>query len=494
MPTGADPLPDDPKDESLPAPDDAEPPSDEASCDEAPADDSPIADEDAAEPSPGAAGDAPPDAAPALDAPGEDADVVEAVGGSADEAPDAADETPDAADEATDAADEASADDSPIAEEDDTGPAPGAAGDAPPDGADHAADAAEEDAPGDARDFGPDEEDSDAGDEAAADKIPDASGADVDAGPVWGPPGARLADTLAASHDADDSSPADSVDGTLDNDSWSPPLRSIGTPLRLPAVRARRPGVLATVLRAGWEELNYPRARVRAGMRRALNRMKERRLVASLLWGTLAGATFILYASGAGMSRGIVAWTVFAGVAVGMIAGGPAALVHAWPAAIVAPIVACAWAGWAFGPGALWLGMATCAGLLVLYFAAAEVAPLVGAAGVAWLVLHPTGLAQSPGALVIAGIAFVLSAACFIAMRKRVTAPIMAACWVLLSGATAARVAWWALGASAPATWALESLAGPGGLAACVAGAAFGMALFSWPRRRESRARPVFDD
>jgi len=417
MPTGADPLPDDPKDESLPASEDAEASSDEASCDKAAADDSPVADEDAAGPSPGAAGDAPPDAAiPASDTAGKDAGVDDAVGQS-------------------------------------------------------------------------DEEDSDATDEA-----PDAGGADADDRPVWTPPAARLKDTLRASHDADDIPPSGGVDEALGNDNWSPPLPFMGTPLRLPAVRARRPGILTSVLRAGWEELNYPRARVRAGMRRALNRMKERRLVASLLWGTLAGATFILYASGAGMSRGIVAWAVFAAVAVGMIAGGPAALVHAWPAAIVAPLIACAWAGWAFGPGALWLGMATCAGLLVLYFAAAEVAPLVGAAGVAWLVLHPTGLVQSPGALVIAGVVFVLSAACFIAMRKRVTAPIMAACWVLLSGATAARVAWWTLGASAPETWALEPLAGPGGLAACVAGAAFGMALFSWPRRRETRARPVFDD
>jgi len=410
-------LPDDPKDEPLPASGDAEAPSEEASCDKAPADDSPVADEGAA------------------------------------------------------------------------GSFPGVAGDAPPDAADRDAEAAEEDAPGDAGESGSDE-----GDSGPADEAPDAGGADADDRPVWGPPAARLKDTLRASRDAGDTPPSGSVNETPDNDSWSPPLPFMGTPLRLPAVRVRRPGLLATVLRAGWEELNYPRARVRAGIRRALNRMKERRLVASLLWGTLAGATFILYASGAGVSRGIVAWAVFAAVAVGMIAGGPAALVHAWPAAIVAPLVACAWAGWAFGSGALWLGMATCAGLLVLYFAAAEVAPLVGAAGVAWLVLHLTGLAQSPGALVIAGVVFVLSAACFIAMRKRVTAPIMAACWVLLSGATAARVTWWTLGASAPATWALEPLAGPGGLAACVAGGAFGMALFSWPRRRETRARPVFED
>jgi len=403
------------------------------------------------------------------------------------------DESPPAPEDAEAPPDDASCDgapaaDSPVPDDDAVDPASDTGGEGP--ATDGAVVRSDEEAPEAAN------ETADAaaeGDNEAPD-TPDAGGSDHDDRPVWGPPAARLKDTLGASRDADGVPSPDGVNEALDEANWSPPLPSRGTPLRLPAVRARRPGVLATVLRAGWEELNYPRARARAGMRRALNRMKERRLVASLLWGTLAGATFILYASGAGMSRGIVAWAVFAGVSIGMIAGGPAALVHAWPAAIVAPLVACAWAGWAFGAGALWLGMATCAGLLVLYFAAAEVAPLVGAAGVTWLALHLTGLSHGTGALVMAGVVFVLTAAFLIAMRKRVTSPIVAACWVLLSGATAARVAWWALGASAPATWALEPLAGPAGLAACVAGAAFGMALFSWPRRRETRARPVFDD
>ena len=226
-------------------------------------------------------------------------------------------------------------------------------------------------------------------------------------------------------------------------------------------------------------------------MRRAANRMRERRLVASIFWATLAGATFILYATGVGATRGAFAWTIFAGVTVGLAAGGPAALVHAWPAAVAAPIIACVWAGWAFGLGALWLGLATCSALLVVYFAAAEVAPFVAAAGAAWLALHLTGLAEGSARLVVGSAVFVTSAAILLVLRKRVTAPIVGAGWVILSGAAAARVTWWTLGASVPATWAVQILPGPKGLTTCLLGAAFGTALFSWPRRRETATQSM---
>ncbi|MHC5056441.1 MAG: hypothetical protein ACYTKD_17225 [Planctomycetota bacterium] len=352
----------------------------------------------------------------------------------------------------------------------------------------------------------------DADDAGDASKTSDASDAGDDDKPVWGPPAAVRRDaemvfgdaealftTDFTTDDATDSATEaateavtdDAADEAEDDDDEDPPPPPRGTPLRIPVARARRPGVFAAVLRACWEELNYPRARVRARLRRAANRMKERRLVASLLWGTLAGATFILYASGVGVTRGVAAWTVFVGVALGLAAGGPAMLVHAWPAAVAAPLVACAWAGWAFGPGALWLGLATCSGLLALYFAAAEAAPVIAAAAVSWLALHLTGSAEGGTRLAVAGAVFAASAAVFIALRKHVTAPIVAACWVVLSGVTAARVAWWTLGQAVPTTWAVQALPGPRGLAACVAGAAFGAALFSWPRRRETVTQAI---
>ncbi|MHC4252136.1 MAG: hypothetical protein ACYS9X_23710 [Planctomycetota bacterium] len=359
---------------------------------------------------------------------------------------------------------------------DEDGPAAGSDGE-------DAGDAGDADDEGDANETGDASDTSDAGDD---DK------------PVWGPPaeGGRHAEMVFGDAEAlftTDDTTDDATDDAGDEaeEDEGPPPMPRGTPLRIPVARARRPGVLAAVLRACWEELNYPRARVRAGLRRAANRMKERRLVASLLWGTLAGATFILYASGVGVTRGVAAWTVFVGVALGLAAGGPAMLVHAWPAAVAAPLVACVWAGWAFGPGALWLGLATCSGLLALYFAAAEAAPVIAAAAVSLLVSHLMGSAEGGTRLAVAGAAFAASAAVFIALRKQVTAPIVAACCVVLSGMAAARVAWWTLGQAVPTTWAVQALPGPRGLAACVAGAAFGAALFSWPRRRETVTQAI---
>jgi hypothetical protein len=263
-----------------------------------------------------------------------------------------------------------------------------------------------------------------------------------------------------------------------------------GTTVRKrPFVRAAGPSLASALLAAAWDELNLPRARIRSALRRCAGRMRRHPAAAALFWGTLAGATFILYASGMGATRGFLAWAILVAGTVLIAAGGPLALVHAWPVAVVAAVGGAVWGCAALGTGALWLAAAVCAGVMSIYFAAAGLVPLVVAGGLGYLVWSglsvpaKTGAEPSSTGIVLGAVVFAASAAALIRLRRRLTAPLLAAGWVFVSATAAARLASAVLAGWMPASWLVGLLAGPDWIAAPVAGAAAGAAVLVWPRR-----------
>ncbi len=241
-------------------------------------------------------------------------------------------------------------------------------------------------------------------------------------------------------------------------------------------------GLGLDLLRAAWEELRRPRVRVRATLRRAVRRMRGRPRAAALFWGGLAGVVFILYAYGAGVGRGLLAWGVFTGTATLFAVGGPLALVYAWPVAVAAFLGGSVWAGIALGPGALWLAAATCAAVMSMYFAASELAPLLGAAALAWFAWSSAG--QWGGRFALAAAAFVAGAVVLLVLRRKATAPILLGGWVMVSCAAAARVGWLVSDGAVQVGWSMSAVPGPPGLVACATAAAACAGLLAWPRRR----------
>ncbi len=274
----------------------------------------------------------------------------------------------------------------------------------------------------------------------------------------------------------------------------SPPGRIAvaGTTVRKrPFVRGADPSLASALLAAAWDELNLPRARIRSALRRSAGRMRRRPAATALFWGTLAGTTFILYASGMGAARGLLAWTILVAGTTLIAAGGPMAVVHAWPVAVGAAVAGTVWGCVVLGTGALWLAAAVCAGVMSIYFAAAGLVPLVVAGGLGYLawwgfsVPARAGAEPSSAGIVLGVVVFAASAAALIRLRKRLTAPLLAAGWVFVSAAAAARLASAALAEWMPASWLVGLLAGPNWIAAPAAAAAAGAAVLVWPRRRK---------
>lgn len=249
-----------------------------------------------------------------------------------------------------------------------------------------------------------------------------------------------------------------------------------------PFIRAARAGVATAIIEAAWDELNIPRARIRTVLRRSVGRMRRRPRATALFWGTLAGAVFILYSSGMGAGQGFLAWGAFVAAGVVLAAGGPLAVVHAWPLAIAAVLAGAVWGCAALGAGALWLAAAVFAAVMSLYFAAAGLVPLVAAGGLAYLVWSRAG--PSSGRIVWAALVFAAASAALIRFRRRLTAPLLAAGWVLVSGAAAARLGWTVLGDWMPAGWSGGVLPGPPWLGAPVVAGAAASVILVWPRRR----------
>jgi hypothetical protein len=145
------------------------------------------------------------------------------------------------------------------------------------------------------------------------------------------------------------------------------------------------------------------------------------------------------------------------------------------------------WAVVSLGAGGAWLWLGVCAGLLAAYFAAGAAVPLVAAAAIGYVAWGVSG-SLGAGAVPAAGVA-AASFGALIAMRRTLTAPILAAAWTAASGAVASVAAWRALGESAPPAWALGTLPGPAGLAVVVLLAAACAAALVWPRARRGEKR-----
>ena len=246
-----------------------------------------------------------------------------------------------------------------------------------------------------------------------------------------------------------------------------------------------RMGLARQAARALIEELSRPRARLRRALRRARGGMRSHPLVSAALAAAMAGALFLLYATGVGAAYGAVAWAAFLGVFLALTLAGPLLLVYAWPAVVAGAAGLLLWGALEHGAGAVWLWVATASAFFIVYFASVEMAPLLGAGvlGVVALELGP-----APGTAV-----FVLTLGLFYWARRRLAASILAAAWAGLAGPAAAQAAWFVLGrvcretgdpasTSIPPEWLPGVLPGPGGLALWVVAAAALAAVLVWRR------------
>jgi hypothetical protein len=246
-----------------------------------------------------------------------------------------------------------------------------------------------------------------------------------------------------------------------------------------------RMGLARQVVSALAEELSRPRARLRRALRRARDGMRSHPLASAALVAALAGALFLLYATGVGVAHGAAAWAAFLGAFLALTVAAPLLLVYAWPAVVAGAAGLLLWGALELGAGAVWLWVATASAFFIVYFASVEMAPLVGAGVLAVAALE---LGRAPGIAV-----FVPALALFYWARRRLAASILAAAWAGLAGSAAAQVAWFVLGrvcretgdpasTNVPPEWLRGALPGPGGLALWIAAATVLAAVLVWRR------------
>jgi hypothetical protein len=213
--------------------------------------------------------------------------------------------------------------------------------------------------------------------------------------------------------------------------------------------------------------------------------MRSRPPLSAALVAALAGALFLLYATGVGAAHGAVAWAAFLGVFLTLAVGGPLLLVYAWPVVVAGAACLLLWGALEHGEGAVWLWVATASAFFIVYFASVEMAPLLGAGALAAAALE---LGPVPGIAV-----FVLALAALYWARRRLAASVLAAAWTVLASSVAAQAAWFVLGrvcretgdpasTSVPPEWLPGVLSGPGGLAPWVVAAAVLAAVLVWRR------------
>jgi hypothetical protein len=230
-------------------------------------------------------------------------------------------------------------------------------------------------------------------------------------------------------------------------------------------------------LRSLWEEVVYPRARVRAALRRAEHHARRFPTATAAALALTVGVPFFMYMQAGGF-RGFAAWGVFVGTTLFLALGGPLLLIFAWPAAVVGGVAGCLWLHFGMGEGAVWLGVATASALLVFYFATTEIAPMAAAAAAAW--------AASDLGTGVAVACFLVVAATTLTFRYRVTGPLVCAGWVLLSGAAAAHAAAAVLGSRMPQLWMRGPLPGPYGTSLWACALAIVAALLVVPKKRRA--------
>ena len=251
--------------------------------------------------------------------------------------------------------------------------------------------------------------------------------------------------------------------------------------------RTRRPGIVAGALRALVEELSRPRARVRRAVRRARHNVRSAPLASALGCVLLSALPFCLYATGVGLARAAPAAAAFLGAFVVLAVGGPLLLAYAWPVAGAFALSLLVWGACELEPGVTWLLVATVSAFLIVYLASAELAPLVGAGGLARLALE---LGRTAGIVV-----FVLALGVLYWAKRRVTPSILAAAWVGVAGSVAAQAGWLALRAVAPgdvpAEWMPGILPRPLGLLLWTAGAALFAASLVWRRAQTRDVTPA---
>jgi hypothetical protein len=316
----------------------------------------------------------------------------------------------------------------------------------------------------------------------------DASSADADEDVGEGAsPEAALADRIEpageAEEESDDSSesPAPPVVSAAPMESVAPVVRARGDDTR--SLAARRPGggspgLAMALARSLWEEVVFPRARVKAALRRAEHHAKRYPMASAIAVALFVGLPFIMFMN-AGFLPGILGWAVFVAAALFLIVGFPLLLIYAWPLTVVGVAMACVWVHLSMGEGALWLGVATISAMLTLYFAATEVVPFLAAGLVAWLV-RDSGTAASVAAFCAASLFFIY-------YRYRMTGPLLYAGWVALSSALAARVACWSVGDALPLAWMRGPIMGPAGTTLWALAIASIAGLLVIPKKRRYR-------
>lgn len=238
------------------------------------------------------------------------------------------------------------------------------------------------------------------------------------------------------------------------------------------------------------EELSRPRARLRRALRHARDAVRSSPLSSAAVFALLAGVLILLYATGVGAARGAAAAGAFLGAFLALVLGGPLVLIYAWPAVVAGAAGLLLWGVLALGAGAAWLWVATVSAFMIVYFASVEMAPLVGAAGLAGLASE---LGRSPAIAV-----FVLALGLFYWARRRLSASILAAAWTALAASAAAQVAWVVLdhicrqtGGRVPPEWGRGMLPGPVGLLLWVVATALVAARLVWSRPRDRETAPA---
>jgi hypothetical protein len=241
------------------------------------------------------------------------------------------------------------------------------------------------------------------------------------------------------------------------------------------------PSRFGMAARSFWEEVVYPRARVKAALRRAEHHAKRFPAASATALALLVGMPFFMYMQ-VGFGRGTLAWLAFVGTTILMAVGGPLMLIYAWPVLVAATIGASVWVQFAAGAGAVWLGVATVSAMLIFYFATTEVVPLAAAGVLGWLVKDYGAIAT---AVVFGGSLVVL-----LVYRYRMTGPIMYGAWVALSGTVAAYVAVATLGDLAPISWWRAPVRGPAGTTLWVLSVATIAGLLVVPKKRRATKKP----
>ena len=252
------------------------------------------------------------------------------------------------------------------------------------------------------------------------------------------------------------------------------PLRAATRPMMVPS----KFGMAA---RSFWEEVVYPRARVKAALRRAEHHARRFPAASATALALLIGLPFFMYMP-TGFVRGSLAWFAFVGTTIFMAVGGPLLLIYAWPVLVVGAIGVSVWVHFAAGAGAFWLGVATVSAMLIFYFATTEVVPFAAAGLLAWL-------ARGAGTIVSASV-FGVMLVIFLVYRYRMTGPMLYAGWVALSGRVAAHVALMTLGDAAPFTWWRGPIEGPPGTTLWVLSVATIAGFLVVPKKRRSRQKP----